>query len=125
MVLETRLKNFSADRELKLQMTMTTTLKSVLVEDREMCDYFLISIFKKYSKEYQALHFYFKYFYWIKGHNLIQDFIKSNLDQNEKIAKNDKMTKIDKNDKNDKKRQKLTKMTKLTKMSNLSKNRKS
>ena len=83
MVLETRLKNFSADRELKLQMTMTTTLKSVLVEDREMCDYFLISIFKKYSKEYQALHFYFKYFYYFQCHNLISDLLeKSDSEQN-------------------------------------------
>ena len=40
--------------------------KSVLVEDREMCDYFLILIFKKYLKEYQTFHFYFKYFYLLQ-----------------------------------------------------------
>ena len=48
-----------------------------------MCDYLLISIFKKYSKEYQALHFYFKYFYYFQGHNLIADSLeKSDSERN-------------------------------------------
>ena len=68
---------------MKIEKVKKTRLKSVLVEDREMCDYFLISIFKKYSKEYQALHFYFKYFYYLQGHNLISDSLeKSDSEQN-------------------------------------------
>ena len=62
--------HYNTEKKVKL-----TRLKSVLVEDREMCDYCLILIFKKYLKEYQAFHSYFEYFYYIKGHNLIADLL--------------------------------------------------
>ena len=62
-------------KTLKRTKIKSTRLKSVLVEDREMCDYCLILIFKKYLKEYQAFHSYFEYFYYIKGHNLIADLL--------------------------------------------------